>query len=176
MPPFLGGYEGSESKQLRNYAEKRKCCSCFHHGILSYTSVNTVQHFARRVNIPLCKQYCAKYTINFPSPQTLLMISLLAKRYPEAGPGSSYYFAEAAVLQREEHRHFKFARLSKFIVGWASHLYYWIYPGVMVAFMGLLITYTEQGRGRCIAHFKAVRNAAIATGVWEHSWFSRGSC
>jgi basic amino acid/polyamine antiporter, APA family len=59
------------------------------------------------------------------------------------GP-SSYYFAEAAVLHREEHRHFKFARLSKFIVGWASHLYYWIYPGVMVAFMGLLITYIIQ--------------------------------
>ncbi len=68
----------------------------------------------------------------------------LAKRYPEAGAGSSYFFAEAAVLQREEHRHFKFARLSKFIVGWASHLYYWIYPGVMVAFMGLLITYIIQ--------------------------------
>jgi APA family basic amino acid/polyamine antiporter len=68
----------------------------------------------------------------------------LAKRYPEAGAGSSYYFAEASVLQREEHRHFKFARLSKFIVGWASHLYYWVYPGVMVAFMGLLITYIIQ--------------------------------
>jgi len=68
----------------------------------------------------------------------------LARRYPEAGPGSSYYFAEAAVLQKEEHRHFKFARLSKFVVGWASHLYYWVYPGVMVAFMGLLITYIIQ--------------------------------
>src|SRR6266567_1103181 len=68
----------------------------------------------------------------------------LAKRYPEAGTGSSYYFAEVAVLHKEEHRHFKFARLSKFIVGWASHLYYWIYPGVMVAFMGSLITYLIQ--------------------------------
>jgi basic amino acid/polyamine antiporter, APA family len=68
----------------------------------------------------------------------------LSKRYPEAGTGSSYYYAEAAVLHKEEHRHFKFARLSKFIVGWASHLYYWVYPGVMVAFMGLLITYIIQ--------------------------------
>src|SRR5437867_3941036 len=72
---------------------------------------------------------------------TATAYATLAKRYPEAGAGSSYYFAEAAVLQREEHTHFRFARLSKFIVGWASHLYYWIYPGVMVAFMGLLITY-----------------------------------
>jgi len=68
----------------------------------------------------------------------------LAKRYPEGGTGSSYYYAEAAILHKEEHRHFKFARIAKFVVGWASHLYYWIYPGVMVAFMGLLITYIIQ--------------------------------
>ena len=75
---------------------------------------------------------------------TAAAYAALAKRYPEAGPGSSYYFAKASVLQKEEHRHFKFARLSKFVVGWASHLYYWVYPGVMVAFMGLLITYIIQ--------------------------------
>lgn len=75
---------------------------------------------------------------------TATAYSTLAKRYPEAGAGSSYYFAEASVLHQEEHRHFKFARLSKFIVGWASHLYYWVYPGVMVAFMGLVITYIVQ--------------------------------
>jgi APA family basic amino acid/polyamine antiporter len=75
---------------------------------------------------------------------TALSYAALAKRYPEAGTGSSYYFAEVAVLHKEEHRHFKFARLSKFIVGWASHLYYWIYPGVMVAFMGSLIAYIIQ--------------------------------
>ena len=75
---------------------------------------------------------------------TAIAYAALSRRYPEAGAGSSYYFAEAAVLQREEHKHFKYARLAKFIVGWASHLYYWIYPGVMVAFMGLVITYIIQ--------------------------------
>ena len=75
---------------------------------------------------------------------TAVAYAALAKRYPEAGAGSSYFFAEAAVLQQEEHRHFKFARISKFIVGWTSHLYYWVYPGVMVAFMGLVITYIIQ--------------------------------
>ncbi len=75
---------------------------------------------------------------------TATAYAALAKRYPEAGAGSSYFFAEAAILHREEHRHFKFARLAKFVVGWASHLYYWVYPGVMVAFMGLLITYIIQ--------------------------------
>src|SRR2546423_1860286 len=75
---------------------------------------------------------------------TATAYSRLAKKYPEGGAGSSYYYAEASILHKEEHRHFKFARLTKFIVGWASHLYYWIYPGVMVAFMGLLITYIIQ--------------------------------
>ncbi len=75
---------------------------------------------------------------------TAVSYSALAKRYPEAGAGSSYYFAEISLLQHEEHRHFKWARLAKFIVGWASHLYYWVYPGVMVAFMGLVISYIIQ--------------------------------
>src|ERR1051326_6852524 len=75
---------------------------------------------------------------------TATAYAALAKKYPEAGAGSSYFFAEVAILQQEEHRHFKFARLAKFIVGWASHLYYWVYPGVMVSFMGLVITYIIQ--------------------------------
>lgn len=87
---------------------------------------------------------------------TATAYAALAKRYPEAGAGSSYYFAEASVLHREEHRHFKFARLSKFIVGWASHLYYWVYPGVMVAFMGILVIYIGQ-----------TFNPDFASAAWE---------
>ncbi|GCE11466.1 APC family permease [Tengunoibacter tsumagoiensis] len=75
---------------------------------------------------------------------TAIAYASLARRYPEAGTGSSYYFAEASVLHKEEHKHFRFARLSKFIVGWASHIYYWVYPGVMVAFMGNVIAYMIQ--------------------------------
>src|SRR5260370_3237397 len=75
---------------------------------------------------------------------TATAYAALAKRYPEGGTGSSYYYAEAAILHKEEHRHFKSARIAKFVVGWAAHLYYWVYPGVMVAFMGLLITYIIQ--------------------------------
>ncbi|HKV59207.1 MAG TPA: APC family permease [Ktedonobacteraceae bacterium] len=75
---------------------------------------------------------------------TATAYAALSKRYPEGGTGSSYYYTEAAILHKEEHRHFRFARIAKFVVGWASHLYYWVYPGVMVAFMGLLITYIIQ--------------------------------
>lgn len=75
---------------------------------------------------------------------TAVAYASLSRRYPEGGAGSSYYYAEAAVLHQSEHRHFKWARFAKFLVGWASHLYYWIYPGVMVSFMGIVITYIIQ--------------------------------
>jgi amino acid transporter len=61
----------------------------------------------------------------------------MAKLYP--GTGSSYYFAEQSFLNHE--KVWRYARISKFIVGWASHLYYWIYPGVMVGVMGILCGY-----------------------------------
>ena len=68
---------------------------------------------------------------------TAVCYAEMAKLYP--GTGSSYYFAEQALLNRE--KAWKYARISKFIVGWASHLYYWIYPGVMVGTMGIVCGY-----------------------------------
>ena len=68
---------------------------------------------------------------------TAVCYAEMAKLYP--GTGSSYYFAEQSFLNHATV--WKFARLSKFIVGWASHLYYWIYPGVMVGVMGILCGY-----------------------------------
>jgi len=68
---------------------------------------------------------------------TAVCYAELAKLYP--GTGSSYYFAEQSFLNHD--KHWRFARLSKFIVGWASHLYYWIYPGVMVAVTGIFCGY-----------------------------------
>jgi amino acid transporter len=68
---------------------------------------------------------------------TAVCYAEMAKLYP--GTGSSYYFAEQAFLNRD--RAWKYARISKFIVGWASHLYYWIYPGVMVGTMGIVSGY-----------------------------------
>jgi amino acid transporter len=68
---------------------------------------------------------------------TAVCYAEMAKLYP--GTGSSYYFAEQAFLNHD--RVWRYARLSKFIVGWGSHLYYWIYPGVMVGVMGILCGY-----------------------------------
>jgi len=65
----------------------------------------------------------------------------LAKIYPDAGAGSSYYFAESAFLDKESPKHRGYARFAKLSVGWISHLYYWIYPGIMVAFTATLFGY-----------------------------------
>jgi APA family basic amino acid/polyamine antiporter len=68
---------------------------------------------------------------------TAICYAEMAKLYP--GTGSSYYFAEQSFLNHD--KAWKYARLSKFIVGWASHLYYWLYPAVMVAVTGLFCGY-----------------------------------
>src|SRR5580700_6470278 len=68
---------------------------------------------------------------------TAVCYAEMAKLYP--GTGSSYYFAEQSFLNHD--KAWKYARVMKFIVGWGSHLYYWIYPGVMVAVTGVFCGY-----------------------------------
>jgi amino acid transporter len=78
---------------------------------------------------------------------TAVSYAQLARLYPEAGFGSCYYFAEKAFLDRENKQHHRFARLAKLVTGWAAHLFYWVYPGVMVAMMATLIGYIYQQLG-----------------------------
>ncbi|MCX6902237.1 MAG: APC family permease, partial [Verrucomicrobia bacterium] len=59
---------------------------------------------------------------------TAISYAELSKLFP--GAGSSYLYAEQAFLSRSTH--YRFARVAKFFTGWASHLYYWVYPGCMV--------------------------------------------
>ena len=68
---------------------------------------------------------------------TAVAYAEISKLYP--GTGSSYYYAEQALLSKD--KAFKYARISKFIVGWGSHLYYWVYPGVMVGVTGVFVGY-----------------------------------
>ena len=75
---------------------------------------------------------------------TAYSYSELARIYPDAGTGSSYYFAEAALLDKDKPEHQKWARSAKLAVGWISHLYYWLYPAIMVGFMGILFGYIYQ--------------------------------
>ncbi len=68
---------------------------------------------------------------------TAISYAELSKLYP--GAGSSYFFAEQAFLSKKQA--YKWARIYKFMVGWASHLYYWVYPGVMVCVTSIFIGY-----------------------------------
>lgn len=77
---------------------------------------------------------------------TAVAYAELSKLYP--GAGSSYFFAEQAFLSKKQA--FKWARIYKFMVGWASHLYYWVYPGVMVGVTALVAGYMI---GQLDAHF-----------------------
>ena len=90
---------------------------------------------------------------------TAISYAKLAELYPDAGTGSSYYFTEQAMLNEDKLS--AFARLSKFIVGWTSHLYYWVYPGVMVAMMATLIVYIFQQFGINLSMFWQIATAVI---------------
>src|SRR5262245_5360938 len=68
---------------------------------------------------------------------TAISYAELSKLYP--GAGSSYFFAEQAFVSKTHA--YRFARLAKFIIGWSSHLYYWLYPGVMVGVTAILTAY-----------------------------------
>lgn len=68
---------------------------------------------------------------------TALSYAELSKLFP--GAGSSYLYAEQAFLSKT--RAYRFARIAKFFTGWASHLYYWVYPGCMVGVTAILAGY-----------------------------------
>ncbi len=87
---------------------------------------------------------------------TAFAFAELARRYPNAGSGSAYYFAEKAFLDRTNPSHRRWARLAKFITGWAAHLFYWVYPGVMVAFMAVLVTYIAGQFGIVVPIFAQI--------------------
>ena len=65
---------------------------------------------------------------------TAISYAELSKLFP--GAGSSYLYAEQAFLSKTHA--YRFARVAKFFTGWASHLYYWVYPGCMVGVTAIL--------------------------------------
>ena len=89
--------------------------------------------------------------------------AMLSRRYPDAGAGSSYNFADQALRERNSSK--RTIRFTKFTIGWLSHLYYWVYPGVMVAFMAVLITFILQAFGLNISSWMQV-GIAVAFAVF----------
>jgi amino acid transporter len=68
---------------------------------------------------------------------TAISYAELSKLFP--GAGSSYLYAEQAFLSKT--KAYRFARVAKFFTGWASHLYYWVYPGCMVGVTAIIAGY-----------------------------------
>ena len=96
---------------------------------------------------------------------TAYSYSELARVYPDAGTGSSYYFAEAALLDKEKPQHRRWARSAKLTVGWISHLYYWLYPAIMVGFMGILFGYIYSAMFHHTLTYVPQAAAAVALAV-----------
>jgi amino acid transporter len=93
---------------------------------------------------------------------TAVSYAEISKLYP--GTGSSYYYAEQALLSKD--KAFKYARISKFIVGWGSHLYYWVYPGVMVGVTGVFVGYVV---GFLYPNFMSGSNPGPIFMAWSRS-------
>jgi APA family basic amino acid/polyamine antiporter len=70
---------------------------------------------------------------------TALSYSELSRAYPNAGGRGSYFFAQKAFIDSERPFHPAIIRTVKKLTGWAAHLYYWVYPGVLAAFLTSLI-------------------------------------
>jgi basic amino acid/polyamine antiporter, APA family len=96
---------------------------------------------------------------------TAFSFAELARRYPEAGSGGAYYFAEKAFLERQNPSHHRWSRLAKFFTGWAAHLFYWVYPGVMVAFFVVLVTYIGSQFGLTIPIWGQILIAWVFSGL-----------
>lgn len=96
---------------------------------------------------------------------TAYTYSELARIYPGAGTGSSYYYAEAALLDKDKPHHRKFARLAKITLGWLSHLYYWIYPGIMVAYTATIAGYLWNAVTGQTLSYPALAAIAVAFAI-----------
>ena len=68
---------------------------------------------------------------------TAISYSELSKLYP--GRRVVVSLRRAGVRVQDES--VKFARVVKFFTGWASHLYYWVYPGLMVGVTAIFAGY-----------------------------------
>ncbi len=97
---------------------------------------------------------------------TALSYAELARIYPEAGFASAAYFAEKAFIDSNGGKRSKgaisAARISKLATGWGAHLFYWVYPGVMVAMFATMLGYLyTQFTGGTLSNPELVVIAAL---------------
>ncbi|MCE1254528.1 MAG: amino acid permease, partial [Anaerolineae bacterium] len=78
---------------------------------------------------------------------TISGFSELVYRYPLAGSRSAYHFAQSVFEEFTSAGSPFWSRPAKLVTGWAAHLFYWVYPGVLVAFMATLFDYLARQLG-----------------------------
>jgi basic amino acid/polyamine antiporter, APA family len=88
----------------------------------------------------------------------------LAQRYPESGNYSAYHFAQRVFNDMTQEGRKNLARPAKFVTGWAAHLFYWVYPGVMIALLTSLIHYLLRQFGYQPTWFGLILLAASLAG------------
>lgn len=72
---------------------------------------------------------------------TITGFSDLVYRFPLAGSRSAYHFAQCVLDELSSSRRQSWFKAIKILTGWSAHLFYWVYPGVLVAFMASLFNY-----------------------------------
>lgn len=78
---------------------------------------------------------------------TAIAFTGLARRYPDAGAYSAYHFAQQVFGELARNGQNRWVRPLKFLTGWVAHLFYWVYPGLMIAFLTTLIDYLLRQYG-----------------------------
>lgn len=73
----------------------------------------------------------------------------LSRRFPDAGLRGAYHFADQGfrLLENRPVSKPNYLAVVRLVTGWAAHLYYWMYPAVMVAFTGVLSDYLLRRLG-----------------------------
>jgi basic amino acid/polyamine antiporter, APA family len=76
-----------------------------------------------------------------------LSFAELVQRYPSVNYRNAYQLAERVFSGSSMNPQHALTRLAKFITGWACHLYYWTYPGVLIAFVVVVTEYVLRSMG-----------------------------
>jgi amino acid transporter len=78
---------------------------------------------------------------------TSLSLAQLMRRYPNVGLRGAFQFFDPILREKMWAGKPGRVRALKIAIGWSANLYYWIYPGLIVAFTGVLADYLFRQLG-----------------------------
>ena len=78
---------------------------------------------------------------------TSLSLGELMRRYPDVGTKGAFQFFAPIFREKAWSAKAGLVQGMKILIGWSANLYYWIYPGLIVAFTGVLADYLLRSLG-----------------------------